>query len=119
MSLALGKEPDMGTLPGGLFAECPLWHSAKTSSLPSAAWKTLGKDIFFAECHQGHLAKPPSPLPGAITAAFLCRVLSGTRQRGLPSARDKALGKEAFADAVFAETSLPSVTHGKAFAECF
>jgi hypothetical protein len=88
-------------------------------SLPSAAWKTLGKDIFFAECHQGHSAKPPSPSPGAVTTAFLCRVLSGTRQRGLPSAREKALGKEAFADAVFAESSLPSVALDKAFAECF
>jgi hypothetical protein len=52
-------------------------------------------------------------------AAFLCRVLSGTRQRGLPSAREKALDKECFADALFAEPSLPSVTLGKAFAECF
>jgi hypothetical protein len=46
-------------------------------------------------------------------------VLSGTRQRVLPSAREKALGKEGFADALFAEPSLPSVTLGKAFAECF
>jgi hypothetical protein len=37
----------------------------------------------------------------------------------LPSAREKALGKEGFADALFAEPSLPSVTLGKAFAECF
>jgi hypothetical protein len=115
----LGKEPDMGTLSGGLFAECPNWHSAKMDSLLSAAWKTLGKDIFFAECHQGHSAKPSSPSPGAVTTAFLCRVLSRTRQRGLSNAREKALGKEAFADAVFAESSLPSVTLGKAFAECF
>jgi hypothetical protein len=115
----LGKEPDMGTLSGGLFDECPKWHSAKMDSLLSAAWKTLGKDNFFAECHLGHSAKPPSPSPGAVTAAFLCRVLSGTRQRGLPSAREKALGKEGFADAPFAEPSLPSVTLGKAFAECF
>jgi hypothetical protein len=109
----------MGTLPVGFFVECPKWHSAKMDSLSSAAWKTLGKDNFFAECHQGHSAKPPSPSPGAVTAAFLCRVLSGTRQRGLPSAREKALGKEGFADALFAELSLPSVTLGKAFAECF
>jgi hypothetical protein len=39
----LGKEPDMGTLSGGLFAEYPNWHSAKMDSLPSAAWNTLGK----------------------------------------------------------------------------
>jgi hypothetical protein len=77
--------------------------------LPSAAGQTLGKDNSFAECHQGHSAKPPSPSPGAVTAAFLCRVLSGTRQTSLPSAREKALGKEGFADALFAEPSLPSV----------
>jgi hypothetical protein len=87
--------------------------------LSSAARKTLGKANIFAECHKGHSAKPPSPLPGAVTAAFLCRVLSGTRQIFLPSAREKALGKEGFADALFTEPSLPSVTLGKAFAECF
>jgi hypothetical protein len=37
----------------------------------------------------------------------------------LPSVREKALGKEGFADALCAEPSLPSVTLGKAFAECF
>jgi hypothetical protein len=37
----------------------------------------------------------------------------------LPSAREKALGKEGFTDALFAEPSLPSVTLGKTFAECF
>jgi hypothetical protein len=36
----------------------------------------------------------------------------------LPSARQKVLGKEAIADVQFAERSLPSVTLGKAFAEC-
>jgi hypothetical protein len=36
----------------------------------------------------------------------------------LPSARQKILGKEAVADVQFAERSLPSVTLGKAFAEC-
>jgi hypothetical protein len=70
----LGKEPDMGTLPGRLFAECPKWNSAKMDSLSSAAGQTLGKDNSFAECHQGHSAKPPSPSPGVVTAAFLCRV---------------------------------------------
>jgi hypothetical protein len=36
----------------------------------------------------------------------------------LPSARQKVLGKEAVADVQFAERSLPSVTLGKAVAEC-
>jgi hypothetical protein len=44
----------------------------------------------------------------------LCRVLYS-----LPSAFCRTLGKEGFADALFAEPSLPSVTLGKAFAECF
>jgi hypothetical protein len=37
----------------------------------------------------------------------------------LPSAREKVLGKEVFADALLAEPSLPSATLGKVFAECF
>jgi hypothetical protein len=36
----------------------------------------------------------------------------------LPSARQIVLGKEAVVDVQFAERSLPSVTLGKAFAEC-
>jgi hypothetical protein len=36
----------------------------------------------------------------------------------LLSARQKVLGKDAVADVQFAERSLPSVTLGKAFAEC-
>jgi hypothetical protein len=77
--IALGKEPDMGTLPGGFFAECPRWHSAKIDSLPSAVGQTLGKSNSFAEFLLGHSAKTPSPI--AVTAVFLCRVLPGTRQR--------------------------------------
>jgi hypothetical protein len=46
-------------------------------------------------------------------------VLPGTRQTSLSSAREKVLGKEGFADALFVEHSLPSVTLGKAFAERF
>jgi hypothetical protein len=38
--------------------------------------------------------------------------------KSLPSARQKVLGKEAVADVQFVERSLPSVTLGKAFAEC-
>jgi hypothetical protein len=68
-TIALGKEPrpghqyrffaecnnsdtrQRGTLPGGFFAECPGWHSAKINSLPSAAGQTLGKGNSFTECH--------------------------------------------------------------------
>jgi hypothetical protein len=48
--------------------------------------------------------------------------LSSTKSHSancLPSARQKVLGKEAVADVQFAERSLPSVTLGKVFAECF
>jgi hypothetical protein len=38
--------------------------------------------------------------------------------KSLPSARQIVLGKEAVADVQFTERSLPSVTLGKAFAEC-
>jgi hypothetical protein len=39
--------------------------------------------------------------------------------RSLPSVRNKALGKELFADRFFTGCSLPSATLGKDFAECF
>jgi hypothetical protein len=49
--------------------------------------------------------------------------VSVTRRRNscfsLPSAREKVLGKDGFADALYAEPYLPSATLGKAFAECF
>jgi hypothetical protein len=109
----------MGTLSGGFFAECPRWHSTKIDSLPSAVGDTLGTGNSFVECHPGHSTKTPSPSPDTVTTAFLCRVFSGTQQTSLPSAREKVLGKEGFADALCAEPSLPSATLGKAFAECF
>jgi hypothetical protein len=49
-----------------------------------------------------------------LSSAFLCRVLFDTRQ----SVRKKVLGKEPFADKMFAEYSLPSVTLSKGFAKC-
>jgi hypothetical protein len=49
--------------------------------------------------------------------------VSVTRRRNgcfsLPSAREKVLGKEGFADAMYGEPSLLRATIGKAFAECF
>jgi hypothetical protein len=53
----LGKESDMRTLPGGFFAECLLWHSAKKYSLPSAAWKALGKSRLLCRVSQETLGK--------------------------------------------------------------
>jgi hypothetical protein len=46
-------------------------------------------------------------------------VLFNTQQTTLPSAREKVLGKDGFADALYAEPSLPSATLSKDFAECF
>jgi hypothetical protein len=119
MSTTLDKE--------ACFVECHAKHSAKyltwgpslADSLLSAVRPTLSKSNSFAECCLGHPAKTPSSSPVAVTAAFLCRVLSGTRQTTLPSALEKVLGKDGFADALYAEPSLPSATLGKAFAECF
>ena len=42
----------------------------------------------------------------------------GHSAKALPSARQKTLGKDAFADAFFAERCLPSAALDKAFAEC-
>jgi hypothetical protein len=77
----------------------------------------LGKEGGFAECcqedtRQRYLRCRVSPLTlgkAAVsvtrrrTTAFFCRVLPGTRQTSLPSAREKVLDKEVFADALFAE----------------
>jgi hypothetical protein len=84
---------------------------------------TRQSDLNFAECHVTGTRK--SDLNFAE-----CH-LSGTRQRrrhgpkhrhgyfSLPSARQKALGKDVFAGIFATECPLPSVTLGKAFAECF
>jgi hypothetical protein len=39
--------------------------------------------------------------------------------KSVPNAREKVLGKEAFADVLFVEPSLSSATLGKACVECF
>jgi hypothetical protein len=62
------------------------------------------------------------PLP-SVTGTLGKDAVSVTRRRNgcfsLPSAREKVLSKEGFADALCAEPFLPSATLGKAFAECF
>jgi hypothetical protein len=112
--------------------------------LPSAGL-ALGKD--FAECRFLALGKEifadkifaERPLPSAALGKAFAECLAdfaecqslGTRQSRrqmftavifLPSAglecRFLALGKEIFADKIFAERPLPSAALGKAFAEC-
>jgi hypothetical protein len=99
VALTLGKE--------ARFVECHTKHSTKYLTWRPRWWILCR--VLSGECHLGHSAKTPSPSPGAVTAAFLCRVLPGTRQTSLLSAREKLLGKEGFADALCAEPSLPSV----------
>jgi hypothetical protein len=53
-----------------------------------------------------------------LPSASLCRVFFWHSAKPLPSARQKALGKDVFADEIAAECALPSVTLGKGFAEC-
>jgi hypothetical protein len=79
---ALGKEPDMGTLPGGLFVECPRGHSTKMYSLPSAFVKTLGKDAVSVTRHRnGRFSLPSAPWHSANLFAECPR--KSTRQRRL------------------------------------
>jgi hypothetical protein len=82
---------------GAVFAERhDSRHSVKLASLPSAKEDTRQRI--------GDFSLPSTKWHSA---------------KSLPSARQKVLGKEAVADVQFAERSLPSVTLGKVFAECF
>ena len=110
-------------------------HSANIIDLPSATSQALSKGRLFAECldggtrHSGHPCRV-SELTALGKTGDLCRVLDldtqqsrchgGARRHGdfsLPSVR-LALGKKVFADKLFTERPLPSVTLGKGFAEC-
>jgi hypothetical protein len=144
--MALGKEGNLGT-GKAVFAECccqgtrqrywqrgPLEGSLPSASPPDTRQRSL-------------LCRVPNRALGTGTSGgahwtSLCRVPKKTLGKGsvtvtwrrdgdfslpsakwhsaksLPSARQKVLGKEAVADVQFAERSLPSVTLGKAFAEC-
>jgi hypothetical protein len=66
---------------------------------------TLGKDaVSVTRRRNGHFSLPSAPWHSANLFVECPK---------------KVLGKEGFADALFAEPSLPSVTLGKAFVECF
>jgi hypothetical protein len=82
----------------------------------------LGKEGGFAECcledtRQRYLLCRVSPWTLGKAAVSVTRRRNG--RFSLPSTREKVLDKEGFADALFAEPSLPSVILGKTFAECF
>jgi hypothetical protein len=80
--VALGKEPDMRTLPGGFFAECPRWHSTKIDSLTSAAGQTLGKDaVSVTRRRNGCFSLPSAPWHSANLFVECPR--KSTRQRRL------------------------------------
>jgi hypothetical protein len=67
--------------------------------------RALGKDAVSVTRHRnGRFSLPSAPWHSAKLFAECPK---------------KVLGKEGFADALFAEPSLLSVTLGKAFAECF
>jgi hypothetical protein len=65
------------------------------------------------------LGKGPITVPRAVTALLFAECWFRLLAKALPSARVKALGKDAFADGFFADGSLPSVALGKGFAERF
>jgi hypothetical protein len=102
---ALGKEPDKWTRWWVLCRVLDGRHSAKGN--------------FFAECHLEHSAKMSSPSPHRCDVGFSLPSTPWHSAKSVPSAREKVLGKEAFADVLFVEPSLSSATLGKDFVECF
>jgi hypothetical protein len=125
---------------GGLFAECrSTRHSAKSPPLLSAYESSRHRDWRWGPLDP---SLPRATIAGTRQNWPLCRVPKKTLGKGsvtvtwrrdgdfslpsvkrhsansLPSVWQKVLGKETAADVQFPERSLPSVTLGKAFAEC-
>jgi hypothetical protein len=97
-------------------------------ALPSAFCRALGKVLLsvtssFTECRtlgtEKHSVKTSSPSPRHRDGGFSLPSTSWHSAKSVPSAREKVLGKEGFADVLCVEPSLPSATLGKVFAECF
>jgi hypothetical protein len=80
--------------------------------------QTLGKISLFAECQRKTLGKESVTVTWRRDGDFSLPSVKWHSANSLPSARQKVLGKEVVVDVQFAERSLPSVTLGKAFAEC-
>jgi hypothetical protein len=93
--IALGKEPRSGHQ-YRFFAECSGPGTRQRATLCRVLYKALDKepDIgtrwrILSECWPTDTRQRRSLRhPDAVTAAFLCRVLPGTRQSLLPSASD-------------------------------
>jgi hypothetical protein len=79
---------------------------------------TRQRGNFLAECIRRHSAKTSSPSPRRRDGGFSLSSTTWHSVKSVPSAREKVLSKEGFADVLCAEPSLPSVTLGKGFAEC-
>ena len=120
----------LGTYPN--FAECrpgstrqssklrrvlPAWHSAKFESLPSAT--RLAPSKFSTPSRSSRSPVPFASLLLSIPFQRFFAEGSLAHGKGLPSAREKALGKTGFAGRRKAVCALPSATLGQQFAECF
>ena len=120
--VALGKEPNFAEGQCGstrqsskLRRVLPAWHSAKFESLPSATCLALGK--VFDPVPFGRPVRPVRLFVRPVSTFFAeCGLAHG---KGLPSAREKALGKAGFAGRRKAVCVSPSATLGKEVAECF
>jgi hypothetical protein len=99
-------------------------HSAK-KTLPSAALGKILRSVknLFTERRtlgtEKHSAKIALPSGKHSTKMALGKGPSAAVYSWRPSAQEKVLGKDGFADALYVEPSLLSATLGKAFAECF
>jgi hypothetical protein len=109
MSLTLGKELDMRTLPGGFFAKCPKWHSAKIGSLPSAFVKTLGKGNSFCRVSSVTLGKDAVSITRRRNGRFYLPSAPWHSANLCAECPRKSTRQRRLSDALFAEPSLPSV----------
>jgi hypothetical protein len=123
--MALGKEGNLGT-GKDVFAECPRqgtrqrdWQRGPLEgSLPSASPPDTRQINLLCRVSPWALGEGSVTVTCRRDGDFSLPSAKWHSAKFLPSARQNVLGKDAVADVQFAERSLPSVTLGKAFAEC-
>jgi hypothetical protein len=123
--MALGKEGNLGT-GKDVFAECHCqgtrqrdWQRGPLEgSLPSASPPDTRQINLLCRVSPWALGEGSVTVTWRRDGDFSLPSAKWHSAKSLPSARQKVLGKDAVADVQFAERSLPSVTLGKAFAEC-